>query len=91
MTAPTPSLPEAAAAHHPSVQDVVQYLQSSHLPPELQAVAQPFEDAAAHVLTAVHQSSPELTVAMRKLLEGKDAAVRAAGSLFGLIHNPVNQ
>ena len=47
----------------------------AHLPPHLQEVSKPFADLAAAVLTLPR--NPERTVALRKLLEAKDAAVRA--------------
>lgn len=48
----------------------------AHLPPHLQAVSQPFGDLAEKIANTI-QPGPERTVALRKLLEAKDAAVRA--------------
>lgn len=48
-----------------------------HLPEKLQAVSRPFGELAIH-LTHTLPASAERTVALRKLLESKDAAVRAA-------------
>lgn len=48
-----------------------------HLPDKLKAVSRPFGDLAAIVATEI-PAGPERTVALRKLLEAKDAAVRAA-------------
>lgn len=48
-----------------------------HLPPNLQAVSKPFGNLATMIVTAI-EPGPERTVALRKLLEAKDAAVRAA-------------
>lgn len=48
----------------------------SHLPEHLQAASKPFGDLAAWLVENV-ASGPERTVALRKLLEAKDAAVRA--------------
>lgn len=61
---------------HPSVRHVLQFFEFEHLPEFLQVVSRPFCELAD--LTA-HRSpqSPETTVALRKLLEAKDAAVRA--------------
>jgi len=56
---------------------ILQYFEYSHLPAHLQDVSKIFGDAAAAVVNRVPRS-PERTVALRKLLEGKDAAVRAA-------------
>ena len=48
-----------------------------HLPRELQEVSQPFYHLAATICNTLEQG-PERTVALRKLLEAKDAAFRAA-------------
>lgn len=47
-----------------------------HLPENLQIVSRPFAMLAASVFLGVPKN-PERTVALRKLLEAKDAAVRA--------------
>lgn len=47
-----------------------------HLPANLQAVSKPFGELAASLCQTI-PPGPERTVALRKLLEGKDAAVRA--------------
>lgn len=62
--------------HHPAVAHVLQYFAYEHLPAHLQEVSRPFADLAHQV--AGLSASPEVTVALRKLLEAKDAAVRAA-------------
>lgn len=46
----------------------------SHLPPPLRSVSEPFAELARQI--AERAASPEATVALRKLLEAKDAAVR---------------
>jgi hypothetical protein len=48
----------------------------SHLPANLQAISKPFCDLADNLADNV-APGPERTVALRKLLEAKDAAVRA--------------
>lgn len=48
-----------------------------HLPEKLQAHSKPFHDLARSICDRV-EPGPERTVALRKLLEAKDAAVRAA-------------
>lgn len=48
----------------------------AHLPEHLQAVSKPFHDLAALICITI-DAGPERTVALRKLLEAKDAAVRA--------------
>jgi hypothetical protein len=61
---------------HPATEAILRYFEHDHLPANLQAFAQPFH-ALAHDL-AGKLEGPELTVALRKLLEAKDCAVRAA-------------
>lgn len=56
---------------------ILQYFAHEHLPPKLGAVSAPF-GALADVLVSELPRNPERTVALRKLLEAKDAAVRAA-------------
>lgn len=55
---------------------LLQFFEYSHLPEHLQAVSKPFRELAAH-LDASLPSNAETTVALRKLLESKDCAVRA--------------
>ena len=57
------------------IEHVLQFFAYDHLPERLQAVSRPFHDLAVKV--AGRSSNPETTVALRKLLEAKDAAVRA--------------
>jgi len=47
-----------------------------HLPDHLKVVSTKFYEAACSICTLVNPG-PECTVALRKLLEAKDAAVRA--------------
>lgn len=56
---------------------MLRYFQWRHLPPHLQRVSAPFHDLAAQIVDTLSPSA-ERTVALRKLLESKDAAVRAA-------------
>ena len=62
---------------HPAVKAILKYFEYEHLPEHLQAVSQPFH-ALAHKLVEEGLDGPELTAALRKLLEAKDCAVRAA-------------
>lgn len=48
----------------------------AHLPEHLQATSKPFHDLASALVETI-DGGPERTVALRKLLEAKDAAVRA--------------
>lgn len=79
-------------------EQILQFFQYTHLPPHLQTVSKPFCDLA-HAIVAgdnVPESgtvtfgpplprNAERTVALRKLLEAKDAAVRA---LLAVNFNP---
>lgn len=56
---------------------IMQYFAFAHLPEHLQTVSRPFGELADLIVTTLPRN-PERTVALRKLLEGKDAAVRAA-------------
>lgn len=55
---------------------ILQFFTYAHLPPALQAVSQPFCELAQQLVDTLPRN-PERTVALRKLLEAKDAAVRA--------------
>lgn len=52
-----------------------QFFSYSHLPAHLQEISKPFGELALFVATLPR--NPERTVALRKLLEAKDCAVRA--------------
>jgi hypothetical protein len=56
---------------------IAQFFMYDHLPPNLAAVSKPFADTAEWIIATLPRN-PERTVALRKLLEAKDAAVRAA-------------
>jgi hypothetical protein len=56
---------------------IMQFFGYAHLPPAMQEVSKPFCELAQHIQANI-ASNPERTVALRKLLEAKDAAVRAA-------------
>jgi hypothetical protein len=56
---------------------ILQFFLWSHLPEKLQAVSKPFGLMAQDIVDTIPRN-PERTVALRKLLEAKDAAVRAA-------------
>jgi hypothetical protein len=55
---------------------ILQFFAYQHLPPELQHVSQGFFHLADWVVSTLPRN-PERTVALRKLLEAKDAAVRS--------------
>lgn len=55
---------------------ILQFFAFEHLPPHLREVSQPFGEMAQRIVDTLPRN-PERTVALRKLLEAKDAAVRA--------------
>lgn len=55
---------------------MMRWFEFAHLPPHLQETSARFFDIACQ-LAATIEPGPERTVAFRKLLEAKDAAVRA--------------
>lgn len=62
---------------HPSVAGILRYFAWQHLPEKLQAVSRPFGELA-ELMADTLPSGPELTAGLRKLLEAKDCADRAA-------------
>ena len=55
---------------------ILQFFKYDHLKPHLAEVSRPFGELAAFVAQMLPRN-PERTVALRKLLEAKDCAVRA--------------
>lgn len=55
---------------------IMQFFAYAHLPPHLQEVSKPFAEMATKIADTLPRN-PERTVALRKLLESKDAAVRS--------------
>lgn len=63
---------------HPTTEQMLRYFDHRHLTaPRLQRVSAKFQRLARE-LVEILPDGPELTVALRKLLESKDAAVRHA-------------
>lgn len=60
------------AEHEP----MMQFFNYAHLPDHLQEVSRPFAELALLICNKLPRN-PERTVALRKLLEAKDCAVRA--------------
>lgn len=60
----------------PQPDRMMQFFAYAHLPAHLQEISKPFGDLAQHIVDTL-PSNPERTVALRKLLEAKDCAVRA--------------
>lgn len=65
------------AARHPGTVAVARWFEYGHLDGAPRELAKLFAHHCAELLARL-PDSPELTVALRKLLEAKDAAVRAA-------------
>lgn len=61
---------------HEKLYPILRYFEYDHLPEKLAAMSKPFGDLA-HEMALELPVCPETTVALRKLLEAKDAAVRA--------------
>jgi len=68
-------LPAPGSAPSPPIAHVLQFFAYAHLPERLQAISKPFAELANQVVG--QSSNQETTIALRKLLEAKDAAVRA--------------
>lgn len=58
------------------MEPMLQFFVYEHLPPNLQEVSKPFAILAKQIADSL-PSNPERTVALRKLMEAKDCAVRA--------------
>lgn len=78
------------ASPPPPTEHILQFFAYAHLPPHLQTISKPFCELAHALVEGDNAESagtvtfgpplprnPERTVALRKLLESKDAAVRA--------------
>lgn len=61
---------------HPATEALLAYFECEHLPDYLQRISRPFANLAHSVVNELE--GPEVTVCLRKLLEAKDCAVRAA-------------
>lgn len=55
---------------------ILQFFAYAHLPSHLAEISKPFHEMATNIVHTLPRN-PERTVALRKLLESKDAAVRA--------------
>ena len=58
------------------IEYLLQFFAYEHLPPHLQTISKPFGVLAQTIVDTLPKN-PERTVALRKLLEAKDCAVRA--------------
>ena len=68
--------PTEFTLHEVSIDHILQFFHYAHLPPALQERSKPFCDVARMIIDSTPRN-PERTVALRKLLEAKDANVRA--------------
>lgn len=68
--------PAEFSAEQLSTDPILRYFHYAHLPPALQARSKPFCDLARQIVETTPRNA-ERTVALRKLLEAKDAGVRA--------------
>lgn len=59
-----------------TTEPLLQFFKYEHLPSVLMSVSKPFAELAHHTVATLPRN-PERTVALRKLLEAKDCAVRA--------------
>lgn len=62
---------------HEKMYPILRYFEYEHLPEMLQLISRPFCNLA-HQLALELPHNPETSTALRKLLEAKDCAVRAA-------------
>jgi len=67
---------ETPAARSEPTEHILQFFAFAHLPPAMQEVSRPFGDLAQRIVDTT-LSNPQRGVALQKLLEAKDAAVRA--------------
>jgi hypothetical protein len=68
--------PDEFTAEEIQQDHILQFFHYQHLPNALKALSQPFYNLA-RLIVDVTPRNPERTVALRKLLEAKDANVRA--------------
>lgn len=62
---------------HPGTRHLGRYFEYGHLPERLQVISRPCGELAEEMIRSL-SDGPELTAGLRKLLEAKDAFVRAA-------------
>jgi hypothetical protein len=73
--------PEEFTAEEIAQDHILQFFHYSHLPEALRNRSKPFCELARQIVSTTPRN-PERTVALRKLLEAKDANVRAAFASF---------
>lgn len=72
------NIDRARANAHPAVAEILRFFKCSHLPLGLRGVSAILGSTAHGMAASPHLRGAELTVGLRKLLEAKDAFVRAA-------------
>jgi hypothetical protein len=68
--------PSTLEGRNPAVQHVAQFFEYDHLPSPLREISEDIHDIAEHFILDI-EDSPMLTTGLHKLLEAKDALVRA--------------
>jgi hypothetical protein len=63
---------------HPGVEQLMSFFSYDHLDEEKQTVSKIFYKTAVELVNTIPDDNAELTMALRKLLEAKDCAVRAS-------------
>lgn len=76
MSDPIHPAPSEFSEAQISEDPILRFFHYAHLPEQLQARSKPFCDLARHVVETTPRNA-ERSVALRKLLEAKDAGVRA--------------
>ncbi len=76
MDKPIHPSPAEFSADQLEADPILKFFHYAHLPDALHLVSEPFCDLAAHLVETLPRNA-ERSVALRKLLEAKDAAVRA--------------
>lgn len=77
MTSEIHPPPTEFTAEEIKLDNVLQFFHYGHLPPTLQGRSKPFCDLA-RLLIDTTPRCPQRTIALNKLIESKDAAVRAS-------------
>jgi hypothetical protein len=63
---------------HPNTAAILRYFEYDHLPTKLQMFSKPFYDLARSLAQSPELDDIEVSFCLRRLLEAKDCAVRAA-------------
>lgn len=68
---------EAPPSKKTMTSQILQFFAYNHLPEHLQKISKPFSELAESICLQSPDDNPEREMALRKLLEAKDCAVRA--------------